>query len=409
MNLYIKSTHSLIFLSLFFMLNSCSNDDHSDHNHATSAAADAHDHSKAVDTHDDHEEGIHLTKEQMKTIGLEFGNFSEIKINDFVKSSGMLGLPPNAFATVSAKTDGIIKGNNKFVEGDFIKKGEIIAYLENSNFIIKQQEYLETIPELELKRKELQRQNALQIANAGIDKNLEIAQAAVAVLEAKTNGLAKQLSYLGINVNALSPYTIKQQIPILAPISGFVSAINLNNGMYAVSNVALMEIITDEHLHLELDVFENDIAKLKVGQKISYNIPALGAEVFEGEISVIGKEFDRQAKTVRVHGHLDGKKPLFIKDLFINAKIWLDDATVTALPESAVIREGQSEYIYVGKQDSSAAEIDFEKIMVVSGATDNGFIGVKLLSEIPKGMKIVTKGAFFVYAQSMAGELEHDH
>jgi len=53
-------------------------------------------------------------------------------------------------------------------------------------------------------------------------------------------------------------------------------------------------------------------------------------------------------------------------------------------------------------------ELKFEKIMVIPGITDNGFTSVKLIDEIPEGMKIVTDGAYYVYAQSKAGELEDD-
>ena len=55
-----------------------------------------------------------------------------------------------------------------------------------------------------------------------------------------------------------------------------------------------------------------------------------------------------------------------------------------------------------------ATEIQFEKINVLPGSTDNGFTAIKLLDTIPEGMKIVTKGAYYVNAQSKAGELEHE-
>jgi len=57
---------------------------------------------------------------------------------------------------------------------------------------------------------------------------------------------------------------------------------------------------------------------------------------------VIGKEFNSDAKTVRVHGHVSGEKPPFIKDLFINAKIWLSDETATALPEKSIITDART-------------------------------------------------------------------
>ncbi|MEZ5024632.1 MAG: efflux RND transporter periplasmic adaptor subunit [Chitinophagales bacterium] len=352
---------------------------------------------------------MHLTKEQIKTIGLEFGDVSELKVNDFIKATGTLGLPPNAYSSVTAKAAGIINGHKKFIEGNYIKKGEIIAHIENPEFIIKQQEYLETKAQLNLKKLDLDRQTALIDANAGVSKNLQNVETEVEILEAKSMSLSKQLSYLGISTNDLSPNSITQQIAITAPMSGYISSINIHNGMYAQPMVSLMEIISESHLHLELDVFERNIGDVKVGQKISYIVPALGNAKYDGEVSIIGKEFDPKSKTVRIHGHLEGVKPTFIKDLFINAKIWLNDITANAIPEASVIKDGSDSFIYVAKDEKELEEIAFTKVMVIPGATNNGFTAIKLLSEIPDGMKIVTKGAYYVYAQSKAGELEHEH
>ena len=140
-----------------------------------------------------------------------------------------------------------------------------------------------------------------------------------------------------------------------------------------------------------------------------FGIPALGTTVYEGEVHVIGKEFNRANKTVRIHGHFEKVRSRFIKDLFIEAKIWLNDQTVQALPEAAIIKDGASSYIYVTNQQEEGGEVKFEKIMVIPGTSDKGFTAVKLLDQIPEGMKIVTEGAYYVYAQSKAGELEHEH
>ena len=94
---------------------------------------DGHDHGVSETTHtenenhdhaegeEEHQEGVSLTKEQVKTIGLEFGDLSFIKVNDYVKATGTLGLPPNAYSSVSVKANGIIKGTKKLVEGNYIK------------------------------------------------------------------------------------------------------------------------------------------------------------------------------------------------------------------------------------------------------------------------------------------------
>ena len=406
-----KNLKYIIPILIVLLISSCGHD-HSEgdeHNHGEEETShsdnDEHNHSEE----EEHQEGLFLTKDQAETIGLEFGELSSIKVNDFVKATGTLGLPPNAYSSVSTKANGIINGTKKFVEGNYIEKGTIIAYLENADFIITQQDYLEAKAKLELIRLEVERQKTLVESNAGVTKNLQNAQSELAMFEAKTQGLAKQLSFLGISISNLSPNTIRQQIAIVAPMSGFISKINFHNGMYAQSTISLMDIISSEHLHLELDVFEKDISAIKVGQKISYTLPALGQTIYYGSVDVIGKEFNSDSKTVRVHGHLDEVKPQFLKDLFLNAKIFLNNEETTALPENAIIKDGESSYIYVARYEKEATEIEFEKINVVPGSTENGYTAVKLLEAIPEAMQIVTKGAYFIYAQSKAGELEHEH
>lgn len=371
---------------------------------------DGHEHQETTNDEESHqEEGIHLTKSQIETVGLEFGEFSSIKVNDFIKTTGVLGVPPNGYASISAKSEGIIVNTKKLVEGNYVKKGEIIAYLENPDFIVKQQEYLESKAQLNLKNLNLTRQQNLINANAGVSKNLQIAKAEKAILETKTVGLSKQLAYLGIPTNNLTVNTITKRIAIKAPMSGYIENINIHNGMYTKPTISLMEIVSSDHLHLELNVFEKDIANIKIGQKISYTFPALGNTIYNGEISEIGKNFKGTSKTVRVHGHIEGKKPLFIKDLFINAKIWLNNKTNIALPQEALIKDGSNTFIYVAKNNKNNNETQFHKISVIPGATNNGFTSLKILDKIPKGMQIVTKGVYYVYAQSKAGVLEHEH
>jgi cobalt-zinc-cadmium efflux system membrane fusion protein len=359
---------------------------------------------------EEHEDGeIHLTKEQIETVGIELGELSSMKINDYIRTTGTIGLPPQSNASVSARASGFIKNSTKLVEGMFVKKGTVVAHLENPEFIRQQQEYLEVSAQLIYLQQELERQQSLIDSNAGVMKNLQRLESEVNMKTATLMGIGKQLAYLGIDVSDLSPDNIAERIPIIVSMSGYLTVINMHNGMYVSPQIELMEIVSDEHLHLELDVFEKDIAFLKKEQKISYTVPALGNKVFDAEVHIIGKQFNVNNKTVRIHGHLENERPQFIKDLFVDAKIWLNDETVSAVPENSIIRDGESSYIYMTEGAGDEDEVKFEKVMVIPGTSDKGYTSVKLMHAIPEGMKIVTAGAFYVYAQSMAGELEHEH
>lgn len=359
---------------------------------------------------EEHEEGeIHLTKKQIETMNIKFGGFSNVKISDFVKATGTLDLPPNAYSSVSAKADGFIKGSKKYVEGSFIKQGVIIGYLENPEFIQQQQTYLEVQSELTFLNQELARQQKLVTANAGVEKKLQQLQSEVNSKTATLKGISKQLAYLGIETSRLTPDNITERITIISPMSGYITSVQMHNGMYVTPQMELMEIVDENHLHLELDVFEKDIADIKEGQPISYTVPAMGNKVFRAEVYIIGKEFNTENKTVRIHGHLEKERPKFIKELFVEAKIWLNDQTVQALPEKAVIKDGDFSYIYITDNLPDNNELKFEAIKVVAGKTDNGFTAIKTIDEIPPSMQIVTDGAYYVFAQSKAGELSHEH
>ena len=412
---------SILIVTVFTLFSSCAHDhaegDGHDHGTEQHSEDDGHGHSEEAHSEDDghghgeeHVEGeIHLTKEQVETMDIQFGDFSQVKINDFVKATGTLGLPPNALTSVSAKADGFIKNSKKYVEGSYVKKGAIMAYLENPDFIQQQQKYLEVAAELVYDRQELTRQQTLFASNAGIERNVQKLESEVAMNTATLKGIAKQLSYLGINVSDLTTDNIVQRIPIYAPMSGYITSIKMHNGMFVSPEMELMEVVNENHLHLELDVFEQNIAGIKEGQQISYTVPALGNTVYEGEVNVIGKEFNMENKTVRVHGHLAKERPKFIKDLFLEAKIWLNDQTVNALPEKAIVTDGGFSYIYAANNENTENELKFEALRVVAGTTDAGFTSVKLIDPLPEGMKIVTKGSYYVYAQSKAGELAHEH
>jgi cobalt-zinc-cadmium efflux system membrane fusion protein len=142
---------------------------------------------------------------------------------------------------------------------------------------------------------------------------------------------------------------------------------------------------------------------------VTYRIPSLGERRYTAEVHVIGKEFNTENKTVRVHAHLVGDHPPFIRDLFAEARIWLDDATTPVLPEEAIFREGEVAYVFAGTPTARAGEVEFERVRVRTGATDGRYTAIAFIDPVPEGMRIVTQGAYYVYAQGQAGELGHEH
>ncbi len=384
------------------------------HDHGSDADGEHGEDEHGEDEHGEVEHGgaggaIHLSREQIAAVGIGFGEPTTLKVNDYLSATGKLDLPPNAYTAVSARAAGFIRDVRKYVEGDYVKRGAVIAYLENPAFIEHQREYLEAAAELPYLEAELARQEALVAADAGIVKDVQRLRSQVAAKRATVKGLGQRLSYLGINPERLTLDNITSRITLSAPSAGYVTEVGLHNGRYVEPSTELLELIDTEHLHLELAVFERDIAQVSEGQRITYQVPALGPERYEAEVHVIGRDFNAENTTVLVHAHPRGKQPRFIRDLFVEARLWLSNATATALPEEAVLRDGEQAYVFIAPEQPQGDEVEFERFPVKAGATEDGFTAVTFLQARPAGSRIVTEGAYYVYAQGQAGALEHDH
>ena len=342
---------------------------------------------------------------------IRFGDVSQLKINDYVSATGSLGLPPNGFVAVNARASGFVRNVANYVEGDYVKRGAPLGYLENPDFIDLQQRYLESRARLQYAEQDLARQQRLFADSAGVLTTVQRLESEVAAHRATVAGLQQRLEYLGIRTENLTPETITQRISLLAPRSGYIASIILHEGLYVEPATELMELIDEEHLHLELDVFERDIGKVAVGQRVTYRIPSLNPEPFEAEVHVVGKDFNAKNKTVRVHAHLRGDHPPFIRDRFAEARIWLAEGAVPAVPESALVREGEFHYVYASPAEvpAGAEEIEFMRLQVNPGVSEEGFTAVRFLDSLPAGHRLVTDNAYFVQAQGMAGELAHEH
>ena len=361
-------------------------------------------------SHKEEETKVLLTQEQIERVGIQWGEFSQMKINQFVKSTGFLDVPANAIFNVHAKTEGFVVMPQKYLEGDFVRKGEVIFYIEDVDLLKRQQAYLETTAELEFLRLELRRQQILEKAQAGVVKTLQKLQSQVKQKEVSLKSMEKQLLYIGILPDSLTAKNMSERVAIKAPISGYITTISTSNGQHVTPQESLMTLIQDAHLHLELNVFEKDIAKIRAGQKISFTSQSLNNKVHYGEVHSIGKQLDSHSQSIRVHGHCSSKRPFFIRGMFIQAKIWLNDQTVTALPTTALIEEGDAAFIFViDEKNTSQEELLFEKVKVAAENSANGFTEIKLLNELPKNKKVVTQGAYFIQAQSVQGTLEHSH
>tara|TARA_R110002153_G_scaffold169975_4_gene322778 strand:- start:161 stop:934 length:774 start_codon:yes stop_codon:yes gene_type:complete len=210
---------------------------------------------------------------------------------------------------------------------------------------------------------------------------------------AKYNGLRKQLGMLNISAEQVEKGNISSVASIFAPIAGSITKVNVSRGTFVSPSVSIMEIINNDHIHLELSVFEKDILKVKKGQLVAFKIPESSTETFKAAIHLVGTSIDEN-RTIKVHAHLEDEEAAnFLTGMFVEANIITDSSKQMALPTDAIGVIDDQSYVLV-LDDTKEGSYYFKQVPVkVQGSyQDMSALDEKVIFK--KGTQFLTKGAF---------------
>lgn len=327
-----------------------------------------------------------LTDAQLKNAPITTTQLSDRNIATQLKLNGKIDVPPQSLVSVSVPLGGYLK-NTKLLPGMQVKKGEVIAELEDPQYIRLQQDYLQAKSKLHFAQLDYNRQKNLNESQAASDKVTQQAQAEMTNQQIQLNALAQQLRLININPDKLSTATIVKGIRIYSTINGFVSKVNVNIGKYVNPSEVLFELINPDDIHLNLRVYEKDISHLKIGQQvIAYTNTDPGKKI-PAEIILISKDIGMDG-TADVHCHFHQYDKSLLPGMYMNAVIELQSAFAQALPEESIVDfEGKS-YVFAvsGKQK-------YTMLPVTPGTQENGYVQVLNSSELT-GKAIVVKNAY---------------
>jgi cobalt-zinc-cadmium efflux system membrane fusion protein len=147
----------------------------------------------------------------------------------------------------------------------------------------------------------------------------------------------------------------------------------------------LFELINPTNLHVKLTVFENDASKLSVGQKVICSTNSKSDVQYNATVRMITPSIGEN-RSMDVHCDLTTFNRDLMPGTFLNASIELNRATVTAVPEEALVKWENQYFVFVEEEKNQ-----FRLTPVITGSIHEGFIEIK--STLPP-KAIVTKNAY---------------
>ena len=225
------------------------------------------------------------------------------KTVNVVRVTGTLALDPQNRAEVSPIASGVVRCITTR-EGIRVRRGQVVAYIENTQIVELQRQYLTAVNELSAAKTELARQHTLMKQEAGVLKTLQQAESAYAIANAQVVGIGRQLSQLGVNPSSISAGKLTTLIPVTSPISGIVGKVKISMGSFVDISTSLMTVVNNVNLHCDLKVFEKDLPKVRIGQMVNLTLTNAPEVTFRAKIYDINSAFDNDSKSVTVHARI---------------------------------------------------------------------------------------------------------
>lgn len=335
-----------------------------------------------------------ITSTQFSFNGMQLDSLKRRDFSHLVKTTGIFDVPPENKASVSAYFGGYVK-QISLLPGQEIKKGQLLFTLENPDYLKMQEDFLVAKGQLAYLKSDYLRQKSLASENVTSQKNFMKAESDFKVTSAKYESLRRNLLMMNINPDKISESNMQSTITISAPISGFISGVRAEKGMFLDPSDVAVTITNYEHLHIELEVFENDFPKIKIGQPVRFRLQNDTKAQYEAVVYLIGRSIDNESRTATVHGHLkrDEQKNQFAPGMYVEAEILTSSHTVTALPETSVVNIDNKHFVLL-QTNSDKETHSFEKREVQVGETQNTYTEISNGTSFKATDLFLVKGAF---------------
>ncbi len=343
---------------------------------------------------------VTLSKEQFDYAGIELGKMEIREFHEKVRSTGVLDVPPGNIVSVHAYFGGYVKKID-LLPGERVRQGQLLFVLENPEYIPVQQEFLELQGQLAYLESDYERQKSLSEENVTARKNFLKAESEYKVAMARHASLKRQLELMNIDPDKLTSDNLVTTMNVYAPISGFVTEVDVFRGSFLDPADMALTITNTDHIHLELNVFERDLPKLAVGQPISFFTQDDPSKNYEAEVHLINKRVDPETRTVNIHGHLVDEKHAawFSTGMYVEAEIYTNSSEKPALPEQAVVELDGSFYVLVQEKTASGTDYAFSMKAVKTGTLDHGYLEILNADAFSSDAVFMLKGAFNLIAE----------
>jgi membrane fusion protein, heavy metal efflux system len=334
-----------------------------------------------------------LTEAQINMAGITFGKVEQKQISKRLTLNGKIDVPPQNLISVSMPLGGFLKSTH-LLPGMHVKKGELLATLQDQQYIQLQQDYLMAKSKMVFLDTELKRQKELNQSKSSSDKVLQQTEMDHSSAKVTLKALAEKLRLLNIRPETLNEENLSSSVYLYSSIDGFVSKVNVNIGKYLNPTDVLFELINPADIHLNLKVFEKDLEYLTIGQNVLAYTNNQANKKYPCKIILISQNLNSD-RSAEVHCHFDDYHKSLFPGMYMNAEVDILNQNVTAVLEKAIVSYEGKAFVFAVKGKGH-----FELLEVKQGFAEGGYVAIEGVGNSDlKNLNLVMDGAYALLMQ----------
>lgn len=321
---------------------------------------------------------VTLTPERRQMLGVRSEAVAVAQVAPAIRTVGRVSVDERRVHHIHTKFEGYIEHLHVDFVGKLVRRGEPLASIFSPELVATQEEYL-----LALRASQ----------NLGASQVASVARGSSDLLEAARRRLL---------LWDISPATIdrlertgevRRTLDLYSPVTGYVVAKTALHGMRVMPSDTLFDIADLSHLWVLADVYEQDLASVRVGTQAELSVTYLPGRAWTGNVTWIAPMVEPATRTVKVRVEIDNPDAELKPEMFADVALRTAAGRTLVVPEGAVIRSGERNLVFL---DDGEGRFTPREI----GIGRKGAAGFEVKSGLREGERVVTSANFLLDSES---------
>jgi Cu(I)/Ag(I) efflux system membrane fusion protein len=325
---------------------------------------------------------VTLSERSRQLAGIQTAKAVTREFRKDIKTTGKITMNENARAYITSRVEGRLERLFVNAEGEYIYPGQIIGEVYSPAYMAAQEEYLQMLDNAD------KSQNASQGARL-----MEAARRKLQLLSVTDNDIRR----------LESERKSKAYMPVYAQFGGIILERQALPGGYIRPGDKLYSLVDLSKVWINTDVYEKDIANVRVNQEAVISSQAYPGETFTGRVVFVSPVLDDLTRTLKVRVELENREGKLKPNMFVRVAIRVPLGKSLIIPESAILESADGQMVFWAQSEDT-----FVKHAVTAGQYANGY--VQILSGLEPDDIVVSAAAFLIDSQTKLGTFSsHDH